>query len=131
MERRADEFPTEARHTDSADEQRSREELVVEEVDAGDRRETASSQALFPERETADFNSRWQSLQARFVDEPRRTVEEADGLVREVVARLTESFGSERERLEGQWRSGEEVSTEDLRVALQRYRSFFERLLTT
>jgi hypothetical protein len=65
------------------------------------------------------------------VDEPRRTVEQADELVAQVMQRLAESFASERERLEGQWGRGEDVSTEDLRVALQRYRSFFQRLLST
>jgi hypothetical protein len=63
------------------------------------------------------------------VDEPRRTVEQADELVAEVMKRLAEGFAAERERLEQQWGRGEDVSTEDLRLALQRYRSFFQRLL--
>jgi len=64
-----------------------------------------------------------------FVDEPRRTVEEADKLVAAVMQRLAEGFANERSGLEKQWDSGENVSTEDLRLALQRYRSFFDRLL--
>jgi hypothetical protein len=75
------------------------------------------------------FAARWQAIQARFVDEPRQSVHEADALVQEVTDNLTRRFAAERERLEQVWGSGEDVSTEDLRVALQRYRSFFGRLL--
>ena len=75
------------------------------------------------------FQSRWETIQTGFVDEPRRTVEQADELVAEVMKRLAEGFAAERERLEQQWGRGEDVSTEDLRLALQRYRSFFQRLL--
>ena len=71
----------------------------------------------------------WETIQTGFVDEPRQTVEQADELVAEVMKRLAEGFAGERERLEQQWGRGEDVSTEDLRVALQRYRSFFQRLL--
>jgi hypothetical protein len=63
------------------------------------------------------------------VDEPRRTVEAADKLVASVMQRLAEGFANERSSLEKQWDRGDNVSTEDLRVALQRYRSFFDRLL--
>ena len=86
--------------------------------------------ALLPHDEGAGYQYRWQELQTGFVDEPRRTVEQADELVAQVMQRLAESFASERERLEGQWGRGEDVSTEDLRVALQRYRAFFRRLLS-
>jgi hypothetical protein len=75
------------------------------------------------------FQNRWETIQTGFVDEPRRTVEQADELVAEVMKRLAEGFAAERERLEQQWGRGEDVSTEDLRLALQRYRSFFQRLL--
>jgi len=64
------------------------------------------------------------------VDEPRRSVEDADTLVAELMQRLAESFSNERRRLEGQWDRQESVSTEDLRLAMRRYRSFFERLLS-
>ena len=77
------------------------------------------------------FQSRWEEIQVRFVDEPRGAVEDADALVATVMQRLAEGFAQERERLEGQWGRGEDISTEDLRVALQRYRSFFQRLLAT
>jgi hypothetical protein len=64
------------------------------------------------------------------VDEPRKAVEEADKLVASVMKRLAEGFANERSKLEKQWDRGDNVSTEDLRVALQRYRSFFDRLLS-
>jgi hypothetical protein len=84
---------------------------------------------LFSESEMGDFRSQWSKLQTGFVDEPRRTVEGADKLVAAVLQRLTEGFANERSGLEKQWDRGDNVSTEDLRVALQRYRSFFDRLL--
>jgi hypothetical protein len=80
--------------------------------------------------ETHAFRSRWDAVQTGFVDEPRRAVEQADGLVAEVMKRLAETFAEERSKLEGQWSRGDNVSTEDLRLALQRYRSFFDRLLS-
>lgn len=86
--------------------------------------------ALLPDEESADYRGRWETIQTGFVDEPRRTVEEADELVAQVMRRLAESFAAEREGLEQQWGRGDDVSTEDLRVTLQRYRSFFQRLLT-
>src|SRR5438876_7540017 len=85
---------------------------------------------LFPENEANDFRTRWTDIQTGFVDEPRRAVEQADALVAEVIKRLANSFAEERSKLEGQWGRGDDVSTEDLRVALRRYRSFFDRLLS-
>jgi len=85
--------------------------------------------ALFPENESRDFHKRWTDIQTAFVDEPRQAVERADELVAEVIKRLADSFALERSQLEGQWGRGDNVSTEDLRVALQRYRAFFDRLL--
>jgi hypothetical protein len=81
--------------------------------------------------ETGGFRERWQSIQVRFVDEPRQAVEDADSLVAELMQRLAQTFHEERENLESQWSRGDDVSTEDLRVGLKRYRSFFERLLAT
>lgn len=86
--------------------------------------------ALFPRDEADDFRSRWESVQAGFVDEPRQAVQEADSLVAGVIQRLADGFADERTRLEQQWARGEDVSTEELRIALQRYRSFFNRLLS-
>jgi hypothetical protein len=94
--------------------------------------EPASDQADAPLLDDSeDFQSRWEEIQVRFVDEPRGAVEDADALVATVMQRLAEGFAQERERLEAQWGRGEDISTEDLRVALQRYRSFFRRLLAT
>ena len=84
---------------------------------------------LFSESEMGDFRSQWSKVQTGFVDEPRQTVEDADKLVAAVMQRLAEGFANERSGLEKQWDRGDNVSTEDLRVALQRYRSFFDRLL--
>jgi hypothetical protein len=77
----------------------------------------------------AGLRARWNEVQAGFVDDPRACVQKADGLVSDVVTRLTSGFTEARSRLEHQWGHGEEASTEDLRVALTRYREFFERLL--
>jgi hypothetical protein len=84
---------------------------------------------LFPEAETARFREEWSAIQIGFVDEPRRSVEKADALVASVIQRLAASFSEEKSRLEGLWDRGEDVSTEDLRLNLRRYRSFFDRLL--
>jgi hypothetical protein len=89
-----------------------------------------SRASLFPEAETNNLRGRWQEIQGSFVDEPRQSVERADELVATVISRLAQSFADERSKLEGDWSRGRDVSTEDLRQALQRYRSFFDRLLT-
>ena len=75
------------------------------------------------------YSSRWHEVQAKFVEEPKDAVREADGLVAEVIQELATSFADQRQRLEGKWDSGTDVSTEDLRQALIQYRSFFQRLL--
>ena len=99
---------------------------MTSDVRADERLET-----LLPADAADDYRSRWQALQASFVDEPQSVVEQADDLVAEVTARLQQTFAEERRGLEEQWSRGDDVSTEDLRVALTRYRSFFERLLAT
>jgi hypothetical protein len=86
--------------------------------------------ALFNEDEAEDFRSRWNAIQTNFVDEPRLVVEEADSLVAQTIKRIAEVFADERTQLEEQWSRGDDVSTEDLRLTLQRYRSFFHRLLS-
>jgi len=80
--------------------------------------------------EVTDFRARWDAIQVGFVDEPRRAVEQADSLVAGAIKRLAGMFADERAKLEGQWDRGDNVSTEDLRLALRRYRSFFGRLLS-
>jgi hypothetical protein len=100
-------------------------------ADANHRRvETSSEPFLFADGEMATLRARWDDVQAGFVDDPRNCVRNADGLVSEVVKQLTNGFTEARSRLENSWGRGEEASTEDLRVALTRYRDFFERLLT-
>ena len=84
---------------------------------------------LFADDEMVGLRARWDSVQASFVDDPKECVQRADGLVSDVVDQLTSSFSHARSRLEEQWARGEEASTEDLRIALKRYREFFDRLL--
>jgi hypothetical protein len=108
--------------TEAADEPMARERL--ESDDRGD------GGPLLPDDQTERFTTRWEEIQASFVDEPREAVAQADALVADLMQRLAAGFSAERERLEGQWDSGDDVSTEDLRVALTRYRSFFDRLLS-
>jgi hypothetical protein len=91
---------------------------------------TEGSAPLFPSSELETLRTRWKEVQTAFVDEPRRAVEQADGLVASAMKRLAEVFAEERSGLEKQWDRGDSISTEDLRVALQRYRSFFDRLLS-
>jgi hypothetical protein len=85
---------------------------------------------LFSAEQAKEFRGRWDAIQGGFVDEPRRAVEQADSLVAGTMQRLAEIFAEERARLEGQWDRKESVSTEDLRLELRRYRSFFGRLLS-
>lgn len=85
---------------------------------------------LFETGEAESLRSSWMTIQTQFVDEPRRSVEQADELVASAMKRLAEIFANERETLEQNWDRGGDVSTEDLRVALQKYRSFFDRLLS-
>jgi hypothetical protein len=85
---------------------------------------------LFSGSEANELRGKWDAIQVGFVDEPRRAVEQADNLVAGTMKRLAEIFAEERGKLESQWDKGENVSTEDLRLALRRYRSFFSRLLS-
>jgi hypothetical protein len=84
---------------------------------------------LFANEDASGYRTRWSAIQTGFVDEPRKAVEEADTLVAEVMKRLAEVFADERHQLEAQWERADQVSTEDLRLAMRRYRSFFERLV--
>lgn len=87
-------------------------------------------EALFPNADSEDFRRRWADIQASFVDEPKPSVEKADQLVDSVIQKLTQVFADERAKLERDWSTGGEASTEDLRQSLRRYRSFFDRLLS-
>jgi hypothetical protein len=89
-----------------------------------------SNVPLFAQNDAQDFRARWEKIQIGFVDEPRKAVEQADELVASAIKRLAEVFAAERNKLEGEWDKSDNVSTEDLRIALRRYRSFFDRLLS-
>lgn len=102
----------------------------VQAVPATSKTAEKSAGPLFPDDELHNFRAQWDQAQTSFVDEPRQAVEQADSLVANVVKRIAEQFAAERAQLEKQWDRGDDVSTEDLRQALKRYRSFFDRLLT-
>jgi len=102
------------------EDQRSDQPRVVDEAPA----------PLFVTEEASGLRTRWSAIQTGFVDEPRKAVEEADALVAQVMKQLADVFADERKRLEAQWERSDQVSTEDLRQAMRRYRSFFERLLS-
>jgi len=85
--------------------------------------------SLLEDGEQQSIIMRWKDIQAEFVDEPTKAIQEADALVAELMQRLASTFASQRAELEDRWAGGSQVSTEDLRQSLRRYRSFFERLL--
>jgi hypothetical protein len=87
-------------------------------------------QSLLPKQQVDELRSRWTTIQTSFVDEPRRAVKDADALVASATKQISDSFADQRSRLEKQWSRGDEVSTEDFRLALQQYRPFFTRLLS-
>jgi len=89
-----------------------------------------AEQSLMPKRQTEDMRERWKTIQASFVDEPRKAVQEADQLVKSAIQQLEEVFREQGSQMEKLWSGGKDVSTEDLRVSFQRYRTFFDRLLS-
>jgi hypothetical protein len=91
--------------------------------------ESHDEPAYLREDAQADVNNRWREVQTEFVDDPRKSVAHAHQLVSDAVQRIVDTFTEERNQLERQWSEGEDVSTEDLRVCLQRYRAFFTRLV--
>lgn len=116
--------------TTSSDEERLSTADLVRDTDGGNGNASDEREPLFAGDDAERFRSRWQDVQVAFVDEPRQAVKDADSLVAELMQQLAETFSQERTKLESQWDSGDDASTEDLRVALQRYRSFFDRLLS-
>ena len=94
------------------------------------RRSTNRRHRSFRFEEAKDFHARWNAIQVSFVDDSRLVVGQADSLVAVAMKRLAEMFAAERAKLESQWDRGDNISTEDLRLALRRYRSFFGRLLS-
>jgi len=87
-------------------------------------------EGLFEGDRSAELQRRWTDVQSRFVDDPHEAVKSADALVDEVIRDLSALFTDERSKLDAHLGKKEDVSTEDLRVALRRYRAFFERLLS-
>ncbi|MFD5504874.1 hypothetical protein ACFWJS_35125 [Streptomyces sp. NPDC127061] len=122
------EYPGEATTTD-----REGQEEGGGRASVGERREAEPDEENEPllGNEQEEFRARWQKIQGEFVDDPQNAVNAADQLVAETMQALATTFSEHKRGLEGQWQRGEEVATEDLRIALQRYRSFFNRLLTT
>lgn len=132
-------YPGEATADDTREADRGE---MRQEADVTDAEETArradpapgareEAEALLPEQEAEDYRNAWGEIQGRFVDDPQGAVRDADGLVAEVMQTLAGVFSEHKKELENQWRKGEQVATEELRLALQKYRSFFGRLLRT
>jgi len=93
-------------------------------------REPKPHESMIPARQSEELRERWMTIQSNFVDEPRKAVEDADQLVASAIKQIEEVFSAQRANLEKQWTRGEQISTEDLRISLQHYREFFDRLLT-
>jgi hypothetical protein len=108
----------------------NREKLGVAEPREPEQAENQYSGPLLPPDYSNDMRTRWESIQAGFVDDPRISVKQADELVAAAIGKLAESFAGERTKLEEEWSKGNDVSTENLRQALRRYRAFFHRLLS-
>ena len=109
---------------------RDPKEPVIENQNSNVRSEEEQLAPLFLPDVAKDFRSRWDAVQISFVDDPRQAVRQADELVAQVMKSLAETFSNERAKLEAQVDQSDKASTENLRVALRRYRSFFERLLS-
>lgn len=138
-ERRDSMTPTEAfTRTARSAEERAAEDRTVSGDDRGVRTQrgelpapSARDVGLLPGDDLETFRAQWEQVQIAFVDEPREAVQKAHDLVDQLVERLTQSFTQQRDQLEGTWSRGGDVDTEALRQALQRYRSLFNRLLST
>lgn len=113
------------------DQNLSTEDLAQRRVTADDVPASEPDVSLLDPEQADRFRTRWSEVQTRFVDDPREAVGTADGLVAELMQALASSFADHKTRLEAEWNSGGGAGTEDLRLALQRYRSFFHRLLET
>ncbi|MQY40727.1 hypothetical protein SRB17_87600 [Streptomyces sp. RB17] len=86
---------------------------------------------LLAAKDAEGFRARWQEVQNEFVDDPRDAVHDADALVADVMQQLASTFAEHRQELEGQWDRSGNADTEELRLAIRDYRSFFNRLLAT
>src|SRR5262245_47198573 len=111
------------------DERHNREQDVI----PFERREPTRAEtpeSFLPARQLGELRGRWTAIQSRFVDQPRKAVEEADNLLTTTVQQLEEVFSAERANIQKRWTRGEQVTTEDFRLAFQNYRAFFDRLLS-
>ncbi|WP_327418747.1 hypothetical protein [Streptomyces sp. NBC_01233] len=135
-------YPGEATADAAADEPGNLENGDVRPTDRTDRTDRTAGtgpadaadgvdEPLLGAEDTADYRKAWSEIQGRFVDDPQEAVRSADALVAEVMQTLARTFSAHKQGLEGQWGQGEQVATEELRLALQHYRSFFNRLLNT
>jgi hypothetical protein len=120
---------------DDGDEQRAASERAeAERSEARDDeprvRETPLGTSYLGDGKSDESWQRWRQIQGDFVDDPRNSVAEAHALVSELIDGIVQRFEGEREQLEQRWSQGEDVSTDDLRLCLQRYRDFFGRLLS-
>ena len=117
---------------ETSEEQMRNEQIAEERSDQNKNsmRDDEKFAPLFERDEAKQFRSQWLEIQSRFVDDPSVSVKDADELVANVIKNITRNFADKRTSLETQWKSGDDVSTEDLRVTMKRYRSFFDRLLT-
>ncbi|MFE4335922.1 hypothetical protein ACFRQM_43100 [Streptomyces sp. NPDC056831] len=122
------EYPEETATTDREGREEGRGRASAGERSAA---ELAEEKEPLLGKEQEEFRARWQKIQGEFVDDPKNAVNAADQLVAETMQALATTFSEHKRGLEGQWHRGEEVATEDLRLALQQYRSFFNRLLST
>jgi hypothetical protein len=113
--------PTTAPHTEP--------DPVRDDGGAGADDGVAEGKALITDELSADYRARWKVIQGDFIDEPRKAVTDADSMVGEVLDQLAETFRQQRQSLEQDW-ADDKSTTEDLRIALRRYRTFFDRLLT-
>jgi hypothetical protein len=107
-----------------------RDEKIQEAEVVPFQRRSSAGEPLVPKRQVEELRTRWSTIQTNFVDQPRKAVEDADSLVVGALKQIQESFAVQRANLEKKWRHGDDVSTEDLRVALQHYRAFFDRLMS-
>jgi hypothetical protein len=107
-----------------------RDEKIQEAEVVPFQRRSSAGEPLVPKPQVEELRTRWSSIQTNFVDQPRKAVEDADSLVVGALKQIQESFAVQRANLEKKWRHGDDVSTEDLRVALQHYRAFFDRLMS-
>lgn len=89
-----------------------------------------ASELLFSPERRGQLRGAWVDIQSSFIDEPRGAVRNADALVQEILTSISQRFENARRDLEAEWDRSDEVSTESLRLALQRYRALFDRLLT-